>query len=252
MLLALIVPLRAQDDNVVQMVPEFPLTFPLLQQGKTITVKFPILVNPTTVIKPGMQLRTMYMLNQPNTNTSTDLVLAHTGNMEQAYSRDTTSTQDKAKMPSELAHEIEGYRRTVWDLPNNFILAMAQYPTDTLHLIYSPDGEQMNATDANFSFFDGLMVGLPDGKVTILAVEKESHAERAGLKAGEEIVAVGGILTQNNLSTFSTAYATAKAKAKEDGAPTYTMTIRASGKSDTQTVPIAMPPTFRGGLMDGL
>jgi len=251
-LFSLIVPLRGQDDEVIHMVPEFPLTFPLLQQGKTITVKFPVLVNPTTVIKPGTQLRVMYMLNQPDSDSSADLVLAHKGNMEQSYSRDTMSSEDKSKMPSELAHELEGYRRTVWDLPNNFILSMAQYPTDTLHLMYSTTGQTADVADANFSFFDGLMIGLPDGKVTVLAVEKESRADQAGLKAGDEILAVGNILTQNDLSKFSLAYATAKAKAKDDEATTYSMTIRVPGKTETQTVNIPMPESFRNGLMNGL
>src|SRR5471032_1515986 len=122
------------------MKPEFPLIFPLAQAGKDVTVKFPVMINPTTVLKPGMVLRTLYVLSF-NQDGSTNLVLAHKGNMEQSYSRDTSGSDGQAKLPPELAHEIEGYRRTILEVPQNFVMAMAQYPTDAMHLIYSPTGK---------------------------------------------------------------------------------------------------------------
>jgi predicted metalloprotease with PDZ domain len=154
-------------------------------------------------------------------------------------------------MPPELAHEIEGYRRTVWQVADNFVLAMAQLPTDSMHLIYSPKATDKDLVDERFSFFDGLFVGSPDGKVKVIAVEKESKAEASGIKAGDVIVSVGGIPTQDNLSTFASAYATAKATAKENEVPTYPMTIRTGGTGDPHQVNIAMPPRITGGLMDG-
>lgn len=250
---ALLAPLHAQDDGPVKMTPEFPLTFPLAKNGKDVTLKFPVLINPTTVLKPGMVLRTLYILAYNNGDDSTDLVLAHKGNMEQAYTRDTSSTGDKAKMPPELAHEIEGYRRTVWEVPNNFVLAMAQYPTDAMHLIYSPTGKDRadDLSDERFSFFDGLFVGLPAGKVTVLAVENDSKADQAGLKAGDEILAVGGIPTQNDLAAFSAAFAATRAKAREDEFPNYPITVRSEGSPDARTVNIAMPPSLKSSFLNG-
>jgi len=248
-LAAVIFPLRAQDEPV-HMTPEFALTFPLAKSDGKVTVKFPVLLNPATVLKPGMTLRTLYILNLPNADGSTDLVLAHHGSMEESYSRSTASPNDQSKMPPEMAHEIEGYRRTVWEVTNNFVLAMAQYPTDQMHLIYVPGSDNRDLQDERFSFFDGLLVGLPDGKVTILAVEKESHAETAGLKAGDEILAVGGIPTKNDLETFAAAYAATKKTANETSS--YPMTIRSEGHSDAHTVAVPMPPSLKGGLMNGL
>lgn len=232
------------------MTPEFPLIFPLAKAGRDVTVKFPVLINPAVVLKPGMVLRTLYILNYKQDGSS-NLALAHKGNMEQSYSRDTATPDGQAKMPPELAHEIEGYRRTIWEVPNNFVMAMAQYPTDTMHLIYSPTGKNQDLADERFSFFDGLLVGLPEGKVTVLAVEKESKAELAGIKAGDEIVAVGGASTQNDLSAFAAAYAAAKKHAKDYEVASYPMTLRPEGKAETRTVAIAMPPNLKGGLMDG-
>lgn len=251
-LLELIAPLRAQTDGPVKMTPEFCFTFPVTNSGKDVTVKFPILTNPATVLKPGMVLRVMYILTTANADGSTDLALAHKGNLAQSYSRPTLNPGEQSNMPPEVAHEIEGYRRTVWQVPNNFVMAMAQYPTDALHLMYTPTGRTQDLDDTRFSFFDGLMVGLPGGKVTVLAVEKESRAEAAGLKAGDEILAVGSISTQHDLATFAKAYATTKDAAKENEGTTYSMTIRSEGQAEPRTVNIPMPLSLKNGLMHGI
>jgi hypothetical protein len=246
-LLAGIAPLWAQDEPI-HMKPEFPLIFPLAQNGRDVSVKFPVLISPTTILKPGMVLRTIYILSH-DTDAVSDLVLAHKGDAAKAYSREPNSAA--LQIPSDIAHEIEGYRRTVWEVSNNFVLAMAQYPTDTMHLIYSPTGKNQDLEDARFSFFDGLFVGLPNGRLTVLAVERDSKAEAAGLKAGDEIVSVGGIPTQDNLFTFASAYSAAKKAAKDNEVSTYAMTIHPQGKADTQQVNVAMPPRITGGLMNG-
>jgi hypothetical protein len=249
-LLALLAPLRAQDDPV-HMRPEFPLIFPLLQSGKDVTVKYPVMINPTTVLKPGMVLRVLYVLSLDSQNASSDLALAQKGNMEQAYSRPPPGSNEGPRLNPEVAHEIEGYRRTVWQVSNNFILAMAQLPTVSMHLIYSPTGQDKDLHDERFSFFDGLFVGLQNGKVTVIAVEKESYAEQAGFKAGDEIFSVGGIPTQNDLATFSAAYSAAKKTAKENEVASYPMTVRSPASSDPRQVNIPLPPKISGGLMDG-
>jgi len=247
--LGILAPLRGQDEPI-HMRPEFPLIFPLAQNGRDVTVKFPIIINPTTIIKPGMVLRVMYILTTRNEGSS-DLVLAHKGTMEESYSRPAAGSGDESKLPPEVAHEIEGYRRTVWQVSNNFILAMAQYPTDIMHLIYSTTGKDHDLDDERFNFFDGLFVGQPNGKVTVLAVEKESKAEQSGIKAGDEIVSVGGISIQSDLATFATAFASAKKIAAENEIASYPMTLRSEGSAETRTVNIAMPPKIKSSLMEG-
>jgi len=233
------------------MTPEFALTFPVTSVGHDVVVKYPIFINPATILKPGMILRVIY-LPPVHTDDPSDLVLAHKGNMEQSYSRATSSDDTaQAKLPPELAHALEGFRRTVWEAPLNFQLAMAQYPTDDMHLIYSPTGKSQDLSDQKFSFFDGLLVGLPNGKVTVLAVENGSRADKAGFKAGDEIVAVGGTSTQNDLSTFANAHAAAKQNAKETNATTFPVTVRSPGKSETHVLNLGMPPTIKSSLMEG-
>lgn len=249
-ILAIAVPLRAQNDPV-KMTPEFPLTFPLAQNGTDVTVKYPVFVNPAVILQPGMVLRVMYILHSTGTDGSSDLILAHKGNLESSFSRTASVSDGKAKLPPEVAHEIEGYRRTDWQVANNFILAMAQYPTDQMHLIYLPTTDKRDMHDERFSFFDGMLVGLPEGKVTVLAVENGSHADTAGIKAGDEIVSIGGIAVQNDLSKFSTAFVATKKNAHDYESPNYPVVVRSPGKGDVHTANIGMPPTLKGGLMQG-
>ncbi len=253
LLFAALAPLRAQEDQPVRMRPEFPLIFPLTNIGKEVTVKYPVMINQGTEIKPGMQLRVLYRLSNGAAD-GTDLGIAHAGTLEQSYARDPSasagSSGDTGAIPSRLMHEIEGYRRTVWEVPNNFILTWAQLPTTTLHLIYSPTNKDSNLKDEHFSFFDGLFVGSPGGKVTVLAVEKESEAEKAGMKAGDTILAVGRYPTHDDLMAFASAYVNAKGDAKTEETATYSMSlIGADGKA--RTANLAMPMQIKGGLMDG-
>ena len=138
LLLLLAAPLRAQEDQPVHMRPELPLIFPFTNNGKEVTVKYPVMINETTVVKPGMQLRIIYRLSDGSAN-GLDLGIAHAGTLEQSFTRDSNSSPTGADGigvgSSHLAHEIEGYRRTVWEIPNNFVLTLAQFPTTVLHLI---------------------------------------------------------------------------------------------------------------------
>jgi hypothetical protein len=252
-----LLPLHAQDDGrdvpdgPIKMVPEFALAFPLEQQGRNVTVKFPVLVNRDTIIKPGMILRNAYV--PPLDTDSVNLNAAHLGNMAQAFSRQTSQSPDAAAISSNAAHEIERQRRVVWSVPVNFQLAMAQLPTDSLHLIYCPTpNDNRNLDDERFDFYEGLLLGSPTGKVTVLGVEVGSKADEAGFKAGDDVVSVGGIPMPDNLEAFPQIYVRARQTAKDNNADSMVFVVRAQGASTTRTLNLAMPPQIKSLLMQGL
>ena len=235
------------------MTPEFPLAFPLTKNGKVVTVEYPVFINPVTIVKPGAVLRVIYMPPNPN-NDSEDLIQAHHGSMEQAYSRSVDEPGDGTKLPSEVEAELDRERKRVWEVKSNFILAMAQMPTYAMHIIFSPTGGERDKDlqDTRFSFFDGMLIGLPNGKVTALAVEDGSRANQAGIKAGDEIVAVADVPVPGDLATFSDVYVEAKKTADNAGVPTFTVTVRSVGQSATHTLAVPMPPTAKSALMHGI
>ena len=247
---------RAQDagaaDGPVKMTPEFCFTFPVTQMNKhDVTVKYPVMINPVTVLKPGMVLRVIYV--PPVQGDTMDLLGAHKGNMEQSYSRETANTDaHAASLPPEMAHEIETQRRRVWEVPGNFVLAIAQLPTDVMHIIYAPSGQSSRTSDlvdTSFSFFDGMFVGSPDGGVQVLAVEKGSHAEEAGIKAGDEILAVDRTPIGGDLNAFASIFAAAKKSAHDGEKTSFPITVRAGGATKTLSMPLT--PSIKNFLNGG-
>ncbi len=248
---ALLLPLSAQEDGPVKMTPDLALAIPLLKKGHDVTVKFPILINPATVVRPGMTLRVLYL--PPIQNDSEDLALAHKGNMEQSYSRDAPSTDGKSKMPVEIAREIDRQRKIVWEVPINFQLALAQLPTDNLHLIYSTSGSDRDLDDERISFFDGLFLGSPAGGVSVLAVETGSKADQAGFKPGDRILSVNGTPVPDDPGAFPVIWSNARKRAKENRAPSFPVTVRSAEETGGagHTLNLPMPPTIKSQLMEG-
>jgi hypothetical protein len=244
---------RAQDatDGPVKMTPEFCFTFPVVMLNKhDVSVKYPVMINPITVLKPGMVLRVIYV--PPTQSDSVDLLGAHKGDLEQSYTRETANTDAHlASLPPEMAHEIEAQRRRVWEVTGNFVLALAQLPTDVIHLIYSPTGKDrtVDLVDTSFSFFNGMFVGSPDGGVQVLAVEQGSYAEQAGIKAGDDILSVNGVPMNGDLQFFSTTFAAVKKAAREEERTSFPMTVRSGGV--TRTVAMPLTPTIKNFLNGG-
>ena len=135
-------------------------------------------------------------------------------------------------------------------MPLNFQLTLAQQPTDQLHLIYSTTGNNRNLDDERLNFFDGLFLGSPSGGVTVLAVEKASNADKAGLKAGDQIVAVNG-KPVNDLEAFPALYVAARKEAQDADAPSYSFTVRSTGEPGSHQINLSMPPSLKNQLMKG-
>lgn len=255
LLLALGLPTRAQQtgaDGPVKMTPELCFAFPLLQLNKhDVSVKYPVMINPVTVLKPGMVLRVIY---QPPIQTeSNDLMGAHKGTMEESYSRETANTAEHENaLPQDMQHQIDLERKRVWEVTNNFVLAMAQLPTDTMHLVYSATGSNLisKLSDTSFSFFDGMMVGSPNNDVEVIGVEKGSYADQAGVKPGDTITGVGHIPIGSDLNAFAATFASVKKTAHDDQASSFPVMIRSSGT--THAVAMPLTPSIKSFLNGGL
>jgi hypothetical protein len=244
---------RAQDtDGPIKMTPEFCFTFPVTMLNQhDVTVKYPVMINPVTVLKPGMVLRVIYL--PPVQTDSNNLLSAHKGTMEESYTRETANTDaHQASLPPEMEQEIDRDRKRIWEVPGNFVQAIAQYPTDMMHLVYAPKGGDRisDLTDTSFSFFDGMFIGSPSGGVRVLAVEKGSHADEAGIKAGDEITAVGGTPLTGDLNQFAAAFSAVRHAATNNEQSTFTMTIRSGGAA--RQVAIPLPPQMQSFLNGGL
>jgi hypothetical protein len=244
---------RAQinTDGPIKMTPDLALAIPLVVVVKhDVTVKFPILINEATEIKPGMVLRNIYI--PPTQDDSENLILAHQGTTADAYSRGASTNDNAPKMPPEIARALEHERRTVWEIPIKFQIALEQLPTDIAHLIYSQTGDELNLDDERFDFMDGLFLGSPSGGVTVLAVENGSTSDKAGIKAGDQILSVNGRPVPEDLGVFPNVYIAARRDAEESHAMSFPVVVRSAGAAANHTVNVATPPTIKSMLMEGL
>jgi C-terminal processing protease CtpA/Prc len=155
-------------------------------------------------------------------------------------------------MPPEVARAIEHERRTVWSVPIHFQIALAQLPTDAAHLIYSQTGNDLNLDDERFDFMDGLFLGSPSGGVTVLAVENGSKSDKAGIKAGDQILSVNGRLVPQDLGAFPNVYIAARKDAEDSRATSFPVVVRSTGEAGSHTVNVATPATIKSMLMEGL
>jgi hypothetical protein len=252
--LAIFPPARAQlnTDGPVKMTPDLALAIPLVQVNHDVMVKYPVLINSTTVLKPGMILRVIYQPSVRDDN-SENLNAAHMGNMAESYSRETANSPDRqSMMPAQTAHELEHYRRVVWEVPINFQLALAQLPTDAIHLIYSSSGDERNLDDQRFNFFDGLFLGSPTGGISVLGVETDSRAEQAGFKAGDLILSLGGKPAPRDLAAFPSVYHDVRQEAEDAHASSFPVEIRSTGEAGSHTLNMPTPPMIKSLLMQGL
>ncbi len=243
--------LRAQlnTDGPIHMTPDLALAVPFVEVKHDVMLKFPILINATTVVKPGMVLRNIYI--PPTNDDSENLAVAHAGTMADAYSRP-TSSNGQPQMPAEIMRQIEHQRRIVWDEPIYFQIALEQLPTDIAHLIYSQTGDELNLDDQRFDFFDGLFLGSPGGVVTVLAVENGSKADKAGIKAGDQLLSVNGRVLSGDLAAFPETYVAARKDAEGIRAPSFPVVVRSTGEAGSHTVSMATPATIKSMLMEGL
>ena len=238
-------------DGPIKMTPDLPLAIPLVMVKHDVTLKFPILINEMTELKPGMILRNIYV--PPTSDDSENLALAHQGTTADAYSRAATGGNSNApQMPLEIARAIEHQRRIVWEVPINFQVALAQLPTDAAHLIYSPTGDDLNLDDQRFDFLDGLFLGSPAVGVTVLAVENGSKSDKAGIKAGDQILSVNGRLVPQDLGAFTNVYIAARKDAEESRATSFPVVVRSTGEAGSHTVNVATPAVIKSMLMEGL
>jgi membrane-associated protease RseP (regulator of RpoE activity) len=231
------------QDLPPQMSPPLALAFPFQTVKGGVTVKYPVLLNPQPagVVKPGTVLISIYCL-EPKNGTPTDLDLVRHAEIENAYSRPVQSSS-----PTNLSHEeveqINHAKNGQWTVPNNFILAMAQYSPELMHMICKNASDHY--LDETFRFCDGMFLGLPGAHVAIISVQPDAIAAQAGLKAGDQIVAINGTPV-TSLEGFSRAFASAKQDATDRHKDFYMVSVLSD--HGQKEVKVTMPSLSLGGF----
>jgi hypothetical protein len=228
--------------------PSLGVALPLPDKVDDGVVRFliPVAINSTTIVPPDAILRVIYV--QPQSGDVETLQARQRKNSDNVVSR---PQQEVIKRQAKLSAEQEAARKianeTVWPSPVNFKLAAENLNGD-LRLVYLlPTGELRQET---FSLVQGLFLGQKNHAVIILAVEKDSPGDKAGLLAGDEILKIGGTDVSGNLENTLNLERTSRLTSQASSKPSIPWIIRKADGSGESEVAIRTPPSLKGSLFD--
>ena len=233
--------------QVFDLEPHLALSFPFQQGAESTTVKYPVMLAPNFIMKPGDQLRIAYV---PLRNDDAETIRQrNTSNKDSVLTRKNGPQDEGPKLtPAQLATQ-KMIRETKWAEPKRFQLAFDNLRDSDLSLVYLRTNP-VDLIDVHFDFPEGMFLAEIDGSVRVLAVEKNSKAMQMGIKAGDVILKIGGISVGNTLEGFAKAYSATKRALETSGKKTFPIAYRPGGTGAETTGEVKAPATLKGSIMD--
>jgi len=239
--------LCAQIEGPIVTEPHLAVAFPFEQKPEGIGIKYAVLINTVAIVPPNAILRVIYV--PPRGDDAEVKVELHKSNSENSWTKKNQIDSSQPKLsPMQLATKKVA-EQTVWPAKSMFQLAFANLNSQDLHIVYmNPTNLQL--TDEPINFPEGLFLGDVDGTVTVLAVEKGSPGDESGLKAGDQILKVGGAPMNGNLLTFLDAYRLSKSAAKNANAGSFDLAVRSPKDTSEHITKIKLPISLSTSLLD--
>jgi hypothetical protein len=239
--------LAAQSEGPLNMEPHLSLAFPFTPKQGGIGVKYPVLISNNAVITPEAVLRVIYV--PPRGDDVEVLIETKKSNSESSWTKNNQLQSTKVKMTplQAAAHKIA--EETAWPSLTMFQLAFANLNSSDLHIVYL-NPETMKLTDEPINFPEGLVLAEVEGKVTVLAVEKEGAGAAAGLKADDQILSVGGSPMNGNLLTFLNALHAAKKAAEDSPARAVALNVRNPKDNTERIAQLKLPISLNSSFLD--
>ena len=257
---------RAQGEEL-DLQPPLSEVFPSENGIDGVHVKYPVLVNDHTILRPDAMLRFVYVDQNPGMHahagstgggdeewhthitptgalpSGTDAV-THGGGAAGGWSKndsddtagifDDTGKSDTKRQKAEMQSEV-------WTQKALFDDAFEHAADQGTTVVYTVPTKPQLLTAA-FDLPEGMLLGQVDGHVLVLGLKEDSRAYSGGVRPGDQIQSVdGGAL--KTLEDFQHAYDAARRAAK-GGVSSYSMVIFRPAVSQTIPVQIAAPPSI--------
>lgn len=227
--------------------PEIGLAFPMEETPDGVRAKYTLLINDNTLLPAKAPLRVIYVPPRADD----DRLRATRANTESSWTRDNRLRDADKLSPSEVARQKIS-RETNWPSITNFQLALANLGADDLRIVYIVPG----AAPEDFKFYDqrinlpeGMLLAEVNGTVTVITVEKNKPADRAGIKASDIITKVGDHAVTGSLTTYLQDYLTLKKNALKTMKTSFPMTIKSADGTE-RVVAIKLPPSIGASFLD--
>jgi hypothetical protein len=257
---------RAQEEPL-SLQPPLSQAFPLDVTTGGIHVSCPVLVNDHTILRPDALLRFVYIdstigthghgsdggdfkslegphgtiTKDPNTGGSTHgeegPASAWGDNPDDGHSGLFDPKKDDQKRNrQELQQEVWTDRSLFTDAFDHAV----EIGTTIVYSLPSRTRPETTMIDPP----EGMLLGEIGGHIRVLAIEPDSRAYQAGIRAGDELRSFGDEVPLATLRDFMSGYEITRQNAKVSGNTGYTLNVWRAGEGDVVAIRIAPPPSI--------
>jgi hypothetical protein len=259
---------HAQDEQLT-LTPPLREVFPLQAVPGGVRVKYPVLLNDHTILRPEAILRFIYLDPNPGARAHTggddgggggafhtrvgpggsltsDGPVEHgggaSGGWGNADGNDVAGIYDGDKKDDAKQRKSE-LQKEVWTEPDAFTEALDRATDLGTTLVYSLP-PQNRPLAAALDLPEGMLLAEVAGHVRVLGLTETSRAYAGGIRPDDEIRSCNGGGPIATLGDFLREYSETKRQARLSGIPTYAMEIWRPSDGQIVSIQIAAPPTI--------
>jgi hypothetical protein len=238
----------AQDDALQSpFEPSLGLAIPLKQGNEQVLVAQKFLLNNNVIIQPGDQIRVIFP--RPEVNDKDVRMKNSKKNLESTFSRQPSKIGNHDDEYTESAiyrAALDRSTKTVWKNEMVFRGYIDRMDLTNNILVFQHPGSEQLTVDL-FSFPQDLFLGEINGKITVLAVRKESQSEKLGISAGATLTAMNG-KPLTNLEDFRNRYFNEKKNLEDQNKP-MVMTFILKGESTSKDLTYKLPISLNSNAL---
>ena len=237
----------ANQQALGETTPSLGVIYPLETSPKGVIFTKSIVLNHETVVEKGSIAQILFQMPQDDDADVKNARRKKTMNLESTFSRSTNAKLLERQRPEKQLSPIqkavlERAYTTTWQDPIKFRGFLHKIPLEKLRLVFRSPGST-NARIEPLSLPDGMFLALEDNNVKVLALEKHSRAQKAGVPIGSTLKKINGIDIEPNLRSFLELYYEQKDKAKNEKKPLL-VSIQEAADKEIREISFPLPYSF--------
>jgi len=235
----------------ITMVPPFVDALPWTDTEQGVKVLYSFALSSTKIVPAGSIVRIFYV--RPVATEAPVRVMGNDEKRAQAYSRQTGLPTDGPIVYAspEVDAAIKTAHTVVWPNIASFRASLDLINLVDLRIVYTaPDAKDLS--DDRLSLTDGMLLAEKEGAITVLATVKGSNSDRAGLRAGDRILALNDMPLSGTTATLAAFFSEYQKNAdqKIGNQKPYRFRVLHPDAAAPVEVTIRPPPSLTGSLID--
>ncbi|TFE65881.1 PDZ domain-containing protein [Methylacidiphilum caldifontis] len=240
----------------MKFVPDLKQSQIFAEDENGVHLKYPIIINPYTIISPEALLRVIYVKPEMELLTTGLTPTENEGQkkgLAEAASRSTPAMETEPQQgafreETPQQKEMKMIQQTVWNTGSVFYQAFDFLDAEDLRIIYKEKNKK-SLSDEPINFPEGMVLAQIDSKVVIIALEENGNGYQYGLKAGDQILAINDVGINGNLSDLLSLYRKEKFGIRRTRS-SLKFLVERNGENSPIEVSIPLPPSLQGSILD--